>query len=136
MYEFFEHTADIGLRIRATTLPELFNEAARGLFSLIVENPEVIQPADRRIIHLKAESVELLFFDWLDHLLYVFDAEHLLCNRFDVTIDELSLTATLWGERLDLSRHVLAHEVKAITYHDLKLKQIDGEWLAEVILDI
>jgi SHS2 domain-containing protein len=136
MYEFFEHTADIGLRIRATTLPELFTEAARGLFSLIVENPEVIEPADRRIIHLESESIELLLFDWLDHLLYVFDAEHLLCNRFDVTIDELSLTATLWGERLDLSRHVLAHEVKAITYHDLKLKQIDGEWLAEVILDI
>ena len=36
MYEIFEHTADLGLRIRADDLQGLFEEAARGLFSVVV----------------------------------------------------------------------------------------------------
>ena len=32
MYELFEHTADLGLRVRAADLDSLFNEAAQCLF--------------------------------------------------------------------------------------------------------
>ena len=37
MWEIFEHTADLGLRIRADSRDQLFSEAAHGLFSLIVQ---------------------------------------------------------------------------------------------------
>ena len=47
MYEFFEHTADLGLRIRAADLDTLFVEAAQALFAAIMEDPATVRPVQR-----------------------------------------------------------------------------------------
>jgi SHS2 domain-containing protein len=136
MYETFEHTADLGLRVRAATLDELFAEAGRALFSVIVDDLDAVKPLRAVKVELAGDEREYLLFDWLKELLYFFDAEHLLLSRFEVKVAEDRLTGTAWGEPLDRDRHTLAHEVKAITYHGLKVEQRVGEWLAEVIVDI
>jgi SHS2 domain-containing protein len=136
VYETFDHTADLGLRIRAADLPGLFVEAARGLFATIVEDLTTVEPRQRVAVELPADEAEFLLFDWLNQLLYRFDAEHLLLGRFAVTIDERGLHGVAEGEPLDRSRHVLTHEVKAITYHGLRVEKTDEGWLAEVIVDI
>ena len=136
MYEFFEHTADLGLRVRAESLDALFADAARALFAAIVEQPETVAPRENRTITLTGTDREYLLFDWLKELLYRFDAEHLLLNRFSVQVGPEGLKAEVWGEPLDRERHELNHEVKAITYHGLKVEQTDDGWLAEVIVDI
>ena len=63
-------------------------------------------------------------------------ADHMLFGRFEVHVRNDGLTATAWGEPLDPARHVLSHEVKAITYHELKVERTADGWLAEVIVDI
>lgn len=136
MYEVFEHTADLGLRVKAADLPELFAEAGRGLFSVIVDNLQDVQPREERTFALEEEDRAFLFFDWLNELLYCFESEHVLLCAFEVDLDGGRLTATARGEPVDESRHHLAHEVKAITYHRLKVEQTDSGWLAEVIVDI
>ena len=57
-------------------------------------------------------------------------------SRFTVRVTEQGLQGKAWGEPLDRSRHELSHEVKAITYHGLRVEKQDGKWLAEVIVDI
>ena len=137
MHEVIEHTADLGLRIRNETLVALFKEAGTALFELMVENTDVVQPLTQCQIHIEQEETELLFFDWLNELLYLSDAEQLVLCQFDVSINNNVLDANVWGEPRDEARHQLDHEVKAITYHQLRLEQEpDGQWLAEVILDI
>jgi SHS2 domain-containing protein len=137
MYEFFEHTADLGLRIRASDLDTLFAEAARALFAAIVEDPATVRPLQSISLRVTGDDREYLLCDWLKELLYRFDTEHLLLGRFEVHVGAAGLTATAWGEPLDLDRHALSHEVKAITYHGLRVEQTaDGGWLAEVIVDI
>jgi SHS2 domain-containing protein len=136
MYETFEHTADLGLRIRAADLPTLFAEAAQALFSVIVEDLATVCPLQPIDVRLEENDCELLLFDWLKELLYHFDAEHMLFGKFEVKLDGGSLTATAWGEPLDRTRHVLEHEVKAITYHGLSVVEVEGGWEAEVIVDI
>jgi SHS2 domain-containing protein len=136
MYEFFEHTADVGLRIRAPNLDALFAEAAQALFAAIVEDFAAVRPLQPVEVQLTGNDREYLLFDWLKDLLYRFDAEHLLFNRFEVHVHEDGLTGCAWGEPLDRSRHELAHEVKAITYHGLRVEQTADGWLAEVIVDI
>jgi SHS2 domain-containing protein len=136
MYETFDHTADLGLRIRSADLNGLFEEAARALFSIIVENLDSVKP-DRCVeIVLPPDEIEYLFFDWLKRLLFHFDAEHLLLSQFKVAVDAQGLKGQAWGEPIDRARHVLEHEVKAITYHGLKVEQEGAAWLAEVIVDI
>jgi len=137
MHEIFEHTADLGLRIRARTLDDLFAEAGRALFALMVENHDAIQPAQTSIIELTNTQLDLLFFDWLNELLYLYDAKHLVLSRFEVNVTSGRLRATVSGEPHDDQKHQPDHEVKAITYHHLKVEQQpNGSWLAEVIVDI
>jgi SHS2 domain-containing protein len=136
MHEFFDHTADLGLRVRAADLDELFAEAARALFAAVVEDPASVRPLQTRTLELAGADREYLLFDWLKTLLYHFDAEHLLFARFEVRVREDGLTATARGEPLDRTRHELNHEVKAITYHGLRVEETADGYLAEVIVDI
>jgi SHS2 domain-containing protein len=136
MYEVFEHTADIGLRVRAAGLNELFADAARGLFELIVENLDEVRPTQAEQIHIENEEPAYLLFDWLNELLFRFDARHFVCSEFKVSVTPAGLNAEARGEPLDPARHHLDHEVKAITYHGLKVEQAPDGWLAEVIVDI
>lgn len=136
MYETFDHTADLGLRIRAADLDTLFVEAARALTSVIVTDPAKILPTQTRELTLPADDVEYLLFDWLKTLLYWFDDELLLFARFECQVSDQGLKACAWGEMLDRTRHNLEHEVKAITYHDFAVRHGPDGWLAEVIVDI
>jgi SHS2 domain-containing protein len=135
MYEAFEHTADLGLRIRAANLDGLFAEAARALFATIADDLDAVQPKQRIDVRLQDDEVSYLLFDWLNELLYRWDTEHLLFSRFEVHVAD-GLTGAAWGEPLDRARHSLGHEVKAITYHGLKVEQTADGCLAEVIVDI
>lgn len=136
MYETFEHTADLGLRVRAPDIDTLFSEAAQCMFSAIVEDPATVRHLQKIDIQLQGDDREFLLFDWLRQLLYHFDAEHLLFSKFDVHVAGAGLTASAWGEPLDRTRHNLEHEVKAITYHGLRVEKAGDEWVAEVIVDI
>jgi SHS2 domain-containing protein len=136
VYETFEHTADLGLRVRAADLPSLFAEAARGLFSIIVADPCAVRPLETISLSVEGDTSELLLFDWLNELLYIYETRRLLLAEFVVQLGPTGLTATARGEPIDPSRHTLDHEVKAITYHALKLQRESGGWLAEVIVDI
>jgi SHS2 domain-containing protein len=136
MYETFDHTADLGLRIRAPDLDTLFVEAGRALFAAIVEDLDTVQPRQQVQMELAGEDREFLLIDWLKELLYQFDSQHLLFSRFEVHVGDKGLSATASGEPLDPGRHSLLHEVKAITYHGLRVEHNDQGWLAELIVDI
>jgi SHS2 domain-containing protein len=136
MHETFDHTADLGLRIRAADLNALFAEAAQALFATIVEDLDAVAPVRKLDLIIPGKDREYLLFDWLKELLYHFDAEHLLLSRFEVRIGDEGLQGSAWGEPLDRARHELAHEVKAITYHGLRVEPAADGWLAEVIVDI
>jgi SHS2 domain-containing protein len=136
MYELFEHTADLGLRVRSPDLDALFAEAALCLFSAVLEDVGSVRAEQSVTVELAGNDREFLLFDWLRDLLLKFDEDHLVFGRFEVHVRDDGLSATAWGEPLDPARHLLAHEVKAITYHELKVVRDGDGWLAEVIVDI
>ncbi len=136
--ETFEHTADLGLRISAGDLTDLFRTAGEGLFDLIVVNRGDVRPLDTEPIVLDAESTEDLLVTWLNELIFRCETRHRLYSLFQVVVDAsgLRLEGIIGGEPIDRSRHTLDHEVKAATHHGLSLRPEDGGWVAEVILDI
>lgn len=146
MFEHFDHTADLGLRVRGASLAELLAEAGCGLLAMLVANPEAVKPVLYRTIEIEADEPGFLLFDWLSELLYAFESEKLLIVEFDVQLRGTGtperafptvLTAICRGESMDPARHEMDHEVKAITYHGLRVEQQpDGTWFAEVIVDI
>jgi SHS2 domain-containing protein len=136
MFETFDHTADLGLRISADDLNGLFAEAGRALTSILVENASDVAAREEWTVHVAGTDREYLLFDWLSDLRYRFEREHLLAAEFEVVIDAEGLTARIRGERVDRSRHRVSHEVKAITYHGLQVTETSAGWEAEVIVDI
>jgi SHS2 domain-containing protein len=136
MYEYFEHTADLGIRVRAPAVDTLFADAATALFAAVVDGLDGVRLTQAVEIAIDGTELDYLFFDWLRELLFRFDAEHLVLARFEAKVNETGLKATAWGEPLDPARHVLSHEVKAITYHGLRVEREGDGWIAEVIVDI
>lgn len=136
MHEQFEHTADLGLRIIAADLNQLFAEAGECLFSAIVDNPTAIRDRDEFALAIEGADKAYLLFDWLKELLLRFDRDGILFARFEVDVRDDGLTARITGEPFDSTRHALLREVKAITYHDLIVAESADGWLAEVIVDI
>ncbi|MGL6076283.1 MAG: archease [Fimbriiglobus sp.] len=136
MHELFEHTADLGLRAEAQDLPELFQEIGRALLSAMLDNPESVKPLTLHSFSITGSEREYLLFDWLRELLKLFESEEFLGSDFNVEFHPAGFTATIRGEPLDRSRHQLSREVKAITYHALKVESIAAGWRAEAIVDI
>src|SRR5258708_4589167 len=104
MYETFEHTADLGLRVTAPDLPGLFCEAARGLFSIIVANLDDVACRQQQRFEISGQRHDELLFDWLNELLYTFETRRLLLAEFEVEIDAAGLRAVASGEPWDEKR--------------------------------
>lgn len=136
--EVFEHTADLGLRIAAESLDDLFRTAAEALFNVITADRSTIEPRESEAVDLRADSPETLLVDWLNELIFRVEVRHRFYGRFDVKVadDGRSLSATIAGEPIDPDRHVFNNEVKAATYHGLFVKKEADGWAAEVIVDI
>jgi SHS2 domain-containing protein len=139
MYEIFEHTADLGIRVRSGTVDELFADAATGLLSLLVARRASASATSGVTFRLHADNIEDLLHDWLTELLFTFYAGRLVLSDFQVRVHTSSieeLTATAQGEPIDPERHQIETEVKAITWHALKVERLTDGWMAEVIVDI
>ena len=136
MFEVFDHTADLGLRIQSSDLNGLFVDAGRALLSVIVSEPNAVESRESVTLQIAANELEYVFFDWLNELLNLFESKRFLAREFEAAVEESRLSATVRGETYDPARHVLAHEVKAVTYHGLTVEQASDGWRAEVILDI
>ena len=136
MFEVFEHTADLGIRVEADSFPSLLAEAGNALMSVLVSDPESIEPARPVDLVVDGTEPEDLLVDWLAELLWRFSAEHMLFSRFEIGQGRARVVARAWGEPVDEARHRLDTEVKAITYHRLKVEQRADRWLAEVIVDL
>ena len=135
-YEFFEHTADVGMRAWGATLAELFAHAAQGLAALVAED-SAVQPAESRPVALSASSVEELLQAWLTELLVWFDAERFLPSVYDLeSVSPTALRGSVRGERFDPARHTAGTEVKGITRHQFRVEQRGGRWEATLIFDV
>lgn len=134
-YEFFEHTADVGIRARGATFAELLEQLARGLVELIAENSR-LEPRQARPIQLSAPDAETLALRWLQEVLFWFSTEGFLPVAYTLDATPTSLRGELRGETFDPSRHVQGREVKAITRHQFSIEQRDGRWHGQVIVDI
>ena len=135
-YELLDHTADIGIRVKAKTVGQLFQDAASAIFDIIAEKKNS-RPGTRQTITIRqrAENLEELFVNWLNELLSLSAARGVIFSRFQVKrIGPRALEASAGG--IGIENYRVNTEVKAATYHRLKVEKIKGGWQAEVIFDV
>ena len=135
-WEHFEHKADVGIRGHGTSPAEAFAQCARALTAIITDL-ELVAPREPVAFACAAPDLDTLLLNFLDALLLEMALCKMLFSRLEVRIDAGRLTATAWGEPVDVARHQPAVEVKAATYHALAVRQNpDGTWLAQCVVDV
>ena len=134
-YEFFPHTADIGVRVFGKTLKELFENASFALFSVMFERGG--EERERRSFDISSSSLDLLLVKYLTEFLYLFDVEFFVRSRVEIDyIDEKSVRGSVYGEKFDERKHEIKYSVKAITLYNLHIGKEKNIYKVEIIFDI
>jgi SHS2 domain-containing protein len=134
-WEHFEHEADIGVRGFGPTRAEAYEQAALAL-TAVVTDPAGVAGREPVAVECKAPDDELLLAEWLNRLIYEMATRRMLFGRFAVAIDGQALTATAWGEPVDVARHRPAVEVKGATYTALRVAHEPAGWVAQTVVDV
>ena len=119
-YETIDHTADIAIKAYGSSMPEAFSNAAYAMFDIMADIKNINSKKELHV-RLEAPDTEQLLVDWLSELLYLFEVEEILFSEFEVSIRDNILDAVVKGEPMDLTRHELKTEIKAVTYHMLEI---------------
>jgi SHS2 domain-containing protein len=134
--KFVDHTADAGIVVEATDLARLFERAAWGMFS-VTTDVAAVRATETSHISIDAPDRVVLLVRWLSELNYRHVTEHRIFSKFEVvTLSEQHLEANISGEIFDPARHAIFTEIKAVTFHDLRLERDGRGWKAQIILDL
>ena len=136
-YSLLDHTADIGIKVRGRTYPELFVNAASGMFEVMGYFAKEVKRGSQRelTISLKASNMDELLHDWLSHLLSLSDAKELIFREFKIKqLSEQSLRGMVFA--IPREEFVFERDIKAVTYHHLKIERRAGQYYAEIIFDV
>ncbi len=135
-FEIFAVTADKGIRAWGADPAAAFGQAARALWSLMIE-PAAVKPGRMIPIAVEAADREALLVAWLNELLYLYEARGFIgADCAVLSLTETRLDAEAWGETVDQTRHVVVGHVKAVTYHQVHVGPADGRWEASVVVDV
>ena len=136
LYSLIEHTADMGIRVKGHDVRHLFRKAAQAVFSIIAHQEKVINPGQQSFeIELKADNLEELLVNWLNELISLASAKEMIFFDFKLLkITERILQAVVYGS--SAANYRMKTEIKAATYHGLKLEKVPSGWQAEVIFDV
>lgn len=135
-FEILEHTADVGLRALAPDVASLFEQATRGLCDIAGIWQDQSDGGEVCEIVVEARDREALLVDWLSEVLYTHDARNVAISS--VLVNEVlesqargHIRVLPLGEGADT-----AIQVKAVTYHQLTVRETPAGWTATVFFDI
>jgi SHS2 domain-containing protein len=133
-FEELEHTADIRIRVEASTIEELFSDAARALMTVIYGT---VSPGNiSRHIEIDADDPVSLLQGFLSEILFISEVEDLVISGVEVRIEGTHLSADLLGEPFSRNKHTGGREVKGISYSDLTIAREHDSYILEVIFDV
>lgn len=129
-----EHTAEIGLEVRAPTPGTLFVCLAHAMFALVGLTPDMTAPGATHRVHITAPDVESLLVDWLSELAYLHEVTGAVMHVDPVedwTATSLTADVIAYPSTTAPTMHI-----KAVTYHDLSVRSDATGWAARVFFDI
>lgn len=128
-----EHTADWALRVRGSDFAGLLLSAAWGMNSLLVADLAAVRPVQEHKLELAAFDRESMLVEWLSELAYLAERDGFVACNF--RLDEVSperLAAHLRGETVP----ALQKHIKAVTYHNLEVRETAAGLEATIVFDV
>jgi SHS2 domain-containing protein len=132
-FRILDHDADIRIEVYVASRQELFQNAAKGLFSLMTD-PVHVRSVIEKTVTVNGNGELLVNF--LNELLFVWDVDRFIPAEVTVDFVENGLNACLKGENFDEGRHFIQLEMKAVTYHNFSLTEEYGMHKAAFVIDV
>jgi SHS2 domain-containing protein len=139
-YTFLDHTADIAVDVESTTLNELFTGAAIAWRESICDDLSEKHDQKKKI-ELSEQSLEILLVSFLNELNFIFQSESWMMGSVNsINIFKKDsvwhLRATIFGGVFNRRELKLKAEIKAVTYHQMEIKEINGKYSTRIVFDI
>jgi SHS2 domain-containing protein len=141
-YELIENitSADIAVRVKASSLSLLFKSGAEALMSEMIEDINSINNSVSKNGTLEGSDLSILYFEFLNEFLFFKDAENLLLLPEEITITPSNslyiCSYKLTGEKINRDVHRFRVDIKAVTLHALDLYEENGIFIAESVFDV
>jgi len=138
-FKFVDHTADIAVDAEADTIEELFIISAQA-WKESVFGESIIEEKEKKKIDIAERDTELLLVKFLDELNFLFQAKKWACGSIKEIIikknKEWYLSALILGELFKEKKHSVNAEIKAVTFHQLEIRNISGKYSTRIVFDI
>jgi SHS2 domain-containing protein len=143
-YRYLEHSTDAIVQAYGSSLEELFENSAMGLVNIMFDIDKVENRQSETII-ASDENLENLLFDWLEKVLLKIFIDQIVLSRFSIRVFEKHknleekryfLEAQAGGEKVNYDKHNYKIEIKAITYHELKIQRTYTSYVATFLVDL
>jgi len=136
-YKIIEHTADIGIEVFGESKEALFINAARGMFSIMDPRPVEHRHQVRKQIQCSGSDDERMLVSWLQELLYLCTVKHLLPVKYEsFHLQRNCASVRIRAVHLQISKITYKCEIKAATYHQLKIQNKKGLFNTRIIFDV
>ncbi|MBS3759160.1 MAG: archease [Desulfobacterales bacterium] len=135
-YELIDHTADLGIAVTAGDIHELYETAAHAMFEQIIE-AGALNGREKTTLSITGMDRADLMINWLRELLFFWNGRELLVKRTQIQqVTDTGIAASIWYDPFDPQRHEILSDIKAVTYHGLRVEQTEHEWRALIIFDV
>ena len=131
-FEEVQHTADWAIRVFAPSPETLFECCAQGMYSLLKANHQTEVPTQNKKIHLDGVDLESLLVSFLSELLFFYETEKAVFSKMSLRIQNNQLEAELEGTLIES----IQEEIKAVTYHQMKIEQNPQGLSVTVVFDV
>jgi len=138
-YRFLDHTADIAVEVTADSLEKLFETAAYAWREAVIEITGEGEKEKR--IYLAESTLELLLVNFLDELNYLLNTRRWVFDsiasiKITGAPGDWNLNSLTRGTDLENAEYLLKEEIKAVTFHQMYIQEIDNQYTTRIVFDI
>ena len=134
-YEYLEHTADLKFRSYGKDFPQALANSARALVNAIYGKTDG-RPDDSRKFRFECgDDKKRIVHDFLSEIMYVSQYEGFIPLEYRMDYDGIDLEVAVSGRKYREDADQILQEIKAITFHDMKVDVTEGECVIEVLVD-
>lgn len=135
-YSTIDHTSDLGIYVCGADLKQLFTHSGLAMFDLITDMKKLRKDSEYQISTGGNDWPDLMV-NWLRELLYLWSGKEKLVKHIDIeVIGPFFVSAKVDCTHFDPLCHDIRHDIKAVTYHQIAVKETSKGWTAAIIFDV
>lgn len=119
-----DHATDAFIEVKAKDLHEAFVTVANAVINITLDQ-NTVEEKEQKKFTTQGKDLRYLLFSWLEELTFVMITEGFAIARVKLEIiekDGYAINAKAFGEPLDFQKHNFKVEIKAPTFHEMKIE--------------